>query len=198
MKLTEIVGRAVMNKDSGEVLGIVTGAYIDKSTNVTTHIGITKNERRLILPVANIINPELETEASPAPIDDYMSEYHYVEPGASIADEFGNVADTARDLVISRSARGGKIIGGKTSYGLSRIIRSAGRRIVLRLPGATVSRIEEQIINDFSFLIGRKMSRDIFDLGGQLFAGKGEQVNATLIDEARRLGKLVDLALSAK
>ncbi len=56
---------------------------------------------------------------------------------------------------------------------------------------------EEKTINDYSFLEGRIVIRDIVDVNYGLHIKKGTVINNTIIELARKSGKLVYLALSS-
>ncbi|MFW5780442.1 MAG: PRC-barrel domain-containing protein [Bacillota bacterium] len=56
---------------------------------------------------------------------------------------------------------------------------------------------KEKIINDYSFLLGRIVIRDIIDKNTGVHIKKGTVINETTINMAKKCGKLVHLALSS-
>lgn len=55
-----------------------------------------------------------------------------------------------------------------------------------------------RIICNFDFLIGRVLSRDLRTFGGDLIANAGAHVDETVLQHARRAGKLVELTLNSE
>ena len=52
-----------------------------------------------------------------------------------------------------------------------------------------------RVISDYSFLLGRSLSKDLTTFSGVLIAKKGEKITDALVNLAMRHGKLVELAL---
>ena len=52
-----------------------------------------------------------------------------------------------------------------------------------------------RVISDYSFLLGRTLSKDLTTFAGVLIAKKGEKITDALVNLAMRHGKLVELAL---
>lgn len=52
-----------------------------------------------------------------------------------------------------------------------------------------------RVISDYSFLLGRTLSKDLTTFSGALIAKKGEKITDSLVNLAMRHGKLVELAL---
>lgn len=52
-----------------------------------------------------------------------------------------------------------------------------------------------RVISDYSFLLGRTLSKDLTTFAGVLIAKKGEKITDSLVNLAMRHGKLVELAL---
>ena len=52
-----------------------------------------------------------------------------------------------------------------------------------------------RVISDYSFLLGRTLSKDLTTFAGVLIAKKGEKISDSLVNLAMRHGKLVELAL---
>ena len=52
-----------------------------------------------------------------------------------------------------------------------------------------------RVISDYSFLLGRSLSKDLTTFAGVLIAKKGEKITDSLVNLAMRHGKLVELAL---
>lgn len=52
-----------------------------------------------------------------------------------------------------------------------------------------------RVISDYSFLLGRTLSKDLTTFSGVLIAKKGEKISDSLVNLAMRHGKLVELAL---
>jgi|GEM_PF-820986 len=52
-----------------------------------------------------------------------------------------------------------------------------------------------RVISDYSFLLGRTLSKDLITFAGVLIAKKGDEITDSLVNLAMRHGKLVELAL---
>lgn len=52
-----------------------------------------------------------------------------------------------------------------------------------------------RVISDYSFLLGRTLSKDLTTFAGVLIAKKGDEITDALVNLAMRHGKLVELAL---
>lgn len=56
---------------------------------------------------------------------------------------------------------------------------------------------KQKAINDYSFLVGRIVVRDIIDNANNVYIRKGTVINNSVIDMAKKGGKLVYLSLSS-
>lgn len=55
-----------------------------------------------------------------------------------------------------------------------------------------------RVIADYNFLLGRRLTDDLFAYSGEKLASKGAQVNVDMVETARRHGKLMELTLSSR
>lgn len=58
--------------------------------------------------------------------------------------------------------------------------------------------VPHRIISDYGFLLGRKVTANIFSFNRELIVEEGEVITTKIVEKARKYGKLVELTLNSK
>lgn len=213
MLLSEFMGKEVLIVKTADFAGIVIGAYMDKLSKKITNLMVEKDNIKYMLDLNKVVGNmdkvtiyyqkylvpySIEENENLYPLDKTIK--CYTTSGADL----GNFQDI--------HIKGGKLVWFDKPYFIKSIVGMKDENIIINLdqrlpkdedPKPKLQKEvspyipEEKIINDYSFLLGRIVIRDIIDKTNDLYIKKGTVINSNTIEQAKNSGKLVYLALSS-
>ena len=215
MLLKDIYQKEVIVIETGESLGIVTHAYVDKANEVayvsTPAQAFKVNDMHACKDVILLSKDVSLVDVST------FADMRIFALGAKVYDTKGACLGNTTDLTISGRKKEKCFFIEEKEYKLKHIVSSNFSTIILNptlktLPtekprkGIVMEEISlplsfnakaERVIPDYSFLIGRKVTTEISDLNRNFVVKKGTIINEKILTSARRAGKIVDLVLKS-
>ncbi|HHU43472.1 MAG: PRC-barrel domain-containing protein [Bacillota bacterium] len=210
--------KEVYTVKKAEYMGQVQGIFIDKETKRPFALMLKNNDKVFYLPFRRITgNTDKITVYSSKSVFEYdneeLKDYFLLTNEVKAITEDGSDLGCFQDMTL----KGDKLIWFDKPYP-SKYIAGANEKIVTinfslkadrkpkqaptpssdteeTSPSPYVAK--EKVVNDYSFLLGRIVIRDIIDKTTGVYIKKGTVINQTTINMARKCGKLVHLALSS-
>ena len=215
MLLKDIYKKEVIVIESGENLGIVTHAYIDKANEVayvSTPAQAFKVDDIYACKDVILLSKDMCLIDVSA-----LADMRIFALGAKVYDVKGTYLGDTTDLTISGRKKEKCFFIEDNEYKLKHIVSSNFSTIIfnptlkalpvekpqksivmeeIALP-LSLNAKAERVIPDYSFLIGRKVTTEISDLNRNFVVKKGTIINEKILTSARRAGKIVDLVLKS-
>lgn len=204
-------GKEVLGVKSAEKLGKVQGIYINQNTKKPVALMVQNKDKRFLLSFKKILgnmdkltvyNASSLTEETNENLESLFLLHKDIKAFTEDGAELGNFVDIV--------TKGEKLVWFDKPYDTKYIAGMNDNNIVinlnLRLPKPNNAVTEGEVspyvpkqkaINDYSFLVGRIVVRDIIDNANNVYIRKGTVINNSVIDMAKKGGKLVYLSLSS-
>ncbi|MBR2967809.1 MAG: hypothetical protein IKC35_03410 [Clostridia bacterium] len=215
-KVSELLGKPLLSLSEARMLGTINNVYFDEKFCKATYVSIfTDEEDGLFFPIAKLLDVTgdavvtLNSEGLvreicdlPCPINRYAF------------DQIGNSLGIIKDVIIQNA----KVVSLEADVSLLPIrilsanelivFNTSNKQIKLRSKKDTSEPTEQPknkielpintaICPSYDFLLGKKLQRTISTPSGRIIATQGQNVTSDVINEAKREGKLVMLALNA-
>ncbi len=211
MLLNELIGKRVISLLDAKELGIITGAYVHKSTYEATHICLNTN-----LPVAikNIFAlDEVVTITDNEQVFD-ENEYLKILAQQEVITVSGTSLGKVRDLSLLGKKSKKELVCDTATVKLKTIVAVSDNIItvnptyrvlvkkirepkneIFALSGTTNVRNYEEPMNapKYDFLIGKKVKSEVSDISRSFVLMAGTLITERVIQNARRAGKLSEL-----
>lgn len=193
--LSHYINKEVLCVKNAQYEGIVIGAYLNMNTYRVVGLAV-KNENMRILPVKKILGKDDKiTISSPSALIEPTSEHVLLTAGVSRCYSVdGAFIGALTDLMLKGSPL---LIWFDKPYPIKKIAAINGDTLTLDLrrrsnPPKRTPKPNE----NYDFLIGSILLRDIADTNGNVLFKKGSVVNQNMLSAAKDAGRLMQLALS--
>lgn len=220
MLLSELIGKRVINVNSATCEGIITGAYVHKTTHDCTYICLDNNvciSRDELFSVDEVI-----TVLNSPSNDVNLENYYKITATQEVILVSGKRLGRVKDLVISGRGKKGELTLDKGVIKLKSILNASDNIItanptyrvlnkakeepkheIFALEGKTDYEviIPEEIpssTGSYDFLIGKKVKSEVSDINRSFVLMAGTLITERVIQNARRAGKLSDLVNKSK
>ncbi|MCH5164236.1 MAG: PRC-barrel domain-containing protein [Clostridiales bacterium] len=215
-KVSDLLGKPLLSLSEAQLLGTIGNIYFDDKMTKGTFIMLYTDEEELrFLPLNKLIN--IENDAAVVKNCEDLSEHAegLKNPINSHAfNQDGKALGTIKDIVmdgtkvVSFTLENSSISSGNlVSAGKLLIFNDSGKPVKLKptqkkeKPLPAKKEVEFPVKTAFApsydFLLGKKLQRTILSVDGKIIAREGENVTGDIIEDAKREGKLVILALNS-
>lgn len=216
-KASDLLGKPLLSLSEAELLGTIGNIYFDDKMQKGTSILIYTNDDEVrYLPLNKLIN--IDNDAAVVKSSDGLTEY--VEGVRSPINSYafnqdgkakGQIKDVIMDgvKVVSFTLSDSSIEATSLmSAGSILIFNDSGKPVKLKSAAKKAfKKLSEKkevelppktaFAPSYDFLLGKKLQRTIVSGGGKIIAREGDNVTDDIIEDAKKEGKLVILALNA-
>lgn len=216
-KVSDLLGKPLLALSEAQILGTIANIFFDdKMYKGTFVLFYTDDEDPRYLPLSKISN--FDSDAAVVKFAEGISECAEGLPNPINSFAFGQNGKSLgviKDIIMDGTKVDSFIIGAR-SYPVSDLV-SAGKLLIfcdgekpIKLrPMSSKKADSEQpkqeirtpklsgFAPSYDFLLGKKLQRNILSLDGKIIAREGDNVTGSMIEAAKREGKLVILALNA-
>lgn len=255
MLYSQIKGKNVYTIEGAEVLGEISGVYIDRNTYTVKYL-LLSNAQKRILPFNDVFSAgdAVLVRSSQCLLDeDIAADCIFFDIDVSVYDVDGNYLGDAGELDLDLKYDSREFWVNDVNIKLKTIVSSSAQVIIvnpkykalkprvkqpkqikeqtetdtvkenapvetepqsapqnnapyieINLPeekgssqNETTVKEEPRAANDYSFLLGRKVFRDIQDIGRTFIIYAGTVIDETAVEKAKKAGKLVELTINS-
>ncbi len=215
-KVSELLGKPLLSLSEAKILGTVANILFDEKMLKGVWVVLYDNDDETrYLPLMKLVN--FESDAVVVKNADGLE----IEPkiglenpiNSPVFNQDGKLLGGLRDIVMEGIKVTAFVLDDITvssdkllSAGSVLVFNDSGRSIKLTRPQKSAPEKEEKdealtkkaaFAPSYDFLLGKKTQRNIFASDGKLIVHEGESITYSIIDTAKREGKLVILALNA-
>lgn len=211
MFFSDFYDKEILSVKTGDILGKVKGLYINSNSKKPKALMVKDDEKIFMLTFKRIVgNNEKITVATKKSL--VLPEEQNLEELFLLDDTVRGFTHEGKDLgiFVDITLTGEKLIWFDKPYPFKYISAMNGKAVTINLGAKKQETVlkeaqansspyvpEEKKINDYSFLEGRIVIRDIIDSSNGVYIRKGTVINNSVIEMAKKGGKLVYLALSS-
>lgn len=216
-KVSDLLGKPLLALSEAQILGTIANIFFDdKMSKGTFVLFYNDDEEPRYLPLAKITN--FDSDAAVVKFAEGISESAEGLPNPINGFAFGQTGKSLgviKDIVMDGTKVDSFIIGDR-SYPVSDLV-SAGNLLIfcdgekpiklrpISSKKADAEQPKQEIRTpkhsgfapSYDFLLGKKLQRNILSVDGKIIAHEGDNVTGSIIEDAKREGKLVILALNA-
>lgn len=197
--------KEVLTIKGAEILGVASGIYIDKTSKRAEALMVKTSQGEKVLPIKKIAgNADKITVYSKDCLTDEQEKLFLLTKDTQAYNEDGILLGNFKDITVT----GERLIWFDKPYPVRYISGFSENTILINLnlrlqktrspePKVKPQQPEQTVIDDYNFLLGRIVIRDIIDKPSNVIIKKGTVINNSVLDQARTGGKLVYLALSS-
>ncbi len=198
--------KELLTVKGAQTLGVVGGIYINKVSKRAEALMIKTEDGEKVLPLKRIVGnaDKITVYSKDYLTTDTQDKFFLLTKGTKAYNEDGILLGNFCDITIT----GEKLIWFDKPYPVRFISGFSDDTIVINLnlrlqrtrssePKVKPPQQEQMLIDDYNFLLGRIVIRDIIDKPSNIIIKKGTVINNSVLDQAKTGGKLVYLALSS-
>lgn len=219
-KVSDLLGKPIISLSEARLLGTISNIYFDEKMSKGTFLKLFTDEEEIrFLPLNKLIN--IENTAAVVKSSEGMTDNEggIASPINSFAfNQDGKSLGTVKDIVmdgvkvVSFMIDDGDMPASElVSAGKLLIFNDSGKPIKVKAAKKAAKHKEETVppkkeveiptktafAPSYDFLLGKKLQRTIQAVDGKIIAREGENVTSGIIEDAKREGKLVILALNS-
>ncbi len=214
-KVSDLLGKPLLALSEAQILGTIANICFDDKMNKGTFVMFyTGEEEPRYLPLSKLLNFESDAAVVKCADGIVQSVDGLLNPINSYAfSQNGKSLGIVNDIVMDGTKVDAFIVDGRTlsssdliSAGKLLVFCDGEKPIKLKLPTKKAEAEPKKEIRtprkvgfapSYDFLLGKKLQRTILSVDGKIIAREGDNVTGSIIENAKREGKLVILALNA-
>ncbi len=214
-KVSDLLGKPLLALSEAQILGTIANICFDDKMNKGTFVMFyTDEEEPRYLPLSKLLNFESDAAVVKCADGIVQSVDGLLNPINSYAfSQNGKSLGIVNDIVMDGTKVDSFIVDGRTlsssdliSAGKLLVFCDGEKPIKLKSPTKKAEAEPKKEIRtprkagfapSYDFLLGKKLQRTILSVDGKIIAREGDNVTGSIIENAKREGKLVILALNA-
>lgn len=198
--------KEVLTVKGAEILGVANGIYINKTSKRAEALMVKTEEGERILPLKKISGnaDKITVYSKDCFVENEQEKFFLLTKDTQAYNEDGILLGNFKDITVT----GERLIWFDKPYPVRFISGFSDNTIVINLnlrlqkarspePKDKPPQPEQTVIDDYNFLLGRIVIRDIIDKPSNISIKKGTVINNSVLEQAKTGGKLVYLALSS-
>lgn len=209
MQLSEIIGKRIVSITAAKDLGTVRGVHIDPATYEIKGISTDEDMRMLPLDSVYAVNDILTT--ADMSLSETNGKTLCMNIGASVYTSRGKYVGKVSDVTLGGKRKSVKTDAGNLSL---KRIGASGKELVILAPAVKKSLpvlaapVENDIRsevrgafpaerNSYGFLLGKRVTREVSDIGRSFVLMAGTLITDGIIKNALKAGKIADLVATS-